>query len=33
MITPAKDALGWSAFIFGIDVKGIFPALAVTGEG
>lgn len=34
MITPAKGALGWVAFIFGTDVKGvILPALAAVGEG
>jgi len=34
MITPAKSALGWGAFIFGTDVKRvIIPALAASGEG
>jgi len=33
-IAPAKGALGWAAFIFGTDVKGlIFPALASAAGG
>jgi len=33
MITHSKGALGWAAFIFGTDVKGvIFPKLSAAGE-